>query len=105
MVYSVLRTPGGIEVLAEEDGWAVDDGYRLALVGAQDATLGRCLTGYGNDSCIFDPFRGWCGWVSCRSGHADGHCRGAIGEDRQLVVDGRWCSAEIERVLSEPADV
>jgi hypothetical protein len=27
MVYRVLRTPGGIEVLAEEDGWAVDDGY------------------------------------------------------------------------------
>ena len=40
MVYSVLRTPGGIEVLAEEDGWAVDDGYRLALVGAHDADVG-----------------------------------------------------------------
>jgi hypothetical protein len=40
MVYSVLRTPGGIEVLAEEDGWAVEDGYRLALVGAHDANVG-----------------------------------------------------------------
>ncbi len=40
MVYSVLRTPGGIEVLAEEDGWAVEEGYRLALVGAHDADVG-----------------------------------------------------------------
>jgi hypothetical protein len=40
MVYSALRTPGGIEVLAEGDGWAVDDGYRLALVGDQDAEVG-----------------------------------------------------------------
>jgi hypothetical protein len=40
MVYSVLRTPGGIEVMAEENGWAVDDGYRLALVGAHDADVG-----------------------------------------------------------------
>src|SRR5919204_6500179 len=39
MVYSVLRTPGGIEVLAEEDGWAVDEGYRLALVGAHAADV------------------------------------------------------------------
>jgi hypothetical protein len=27
MVYSEPRTPRGIEVLAEEDGWAVEDGY------------------------------------------------------------------------------
>jgi hypothetical protein len=27
MIYRALRTPGGIEALAEEDGWAVDDGY------------------------------------------------------------------------------
>lgn len=40
MVYSVMRTPGGIEVLAEEDGWAVDDGYRLALMGDHDADVG-----------------------------------------------------------------
>ena len=40
MVYSVLRTSGGIEVLAEEDGWAVEDGYRVALVGAHDADVG-----------------------------------------------------------------
>jgi hypothetical protein len=40
MVYSVLRTPGGIEMLAEEDGWAVDDGYRVALVGAHEADVG-----------------------------------------------------------------
>jgi hypothetical protein len=40
MVYSALRTPGGIEVLAEEDGWAVEDGYRIALVGAHDADVG-----------------------------------------------------------------
>ena len=39
MVYRVLRTPGGIEVLAEEDDWAVDDGYRVALVGAHDADV------------------------------------------------------------------
>jgi hypothetical protein len=39
MVYSVLRPPGGIEVLAEEDGWAVNEGYRLALVGAHDAKV------------------------------------------------------------------
>jgi hypothetical protein len=32
MVYSVLRTPGGIEVLAEEDGWAP--------IGAHDADVG-----------------------------------------------------------------
>jgi hypothetical protein len=32
-----MRTPGGIEVLAEEDGWALEDGYRLAVVGAHDA--------------------------------------------------------------------
>jgi hypothetical protein len=41
IVYSVLRTPGGIEVLAEEDGWAVDDGYRLALVGEGMTKWGR----------------------------------------------------------------
>jgi hypothetical protein len=39
MVYSVLRTPGGTEVIAEEDGWAVEDGYRIALVGAHDADV------------------------------------------------------------------
>jgi hypothetical protein len=39
IVYSLLRTPGGIEVLAEEDGWAVDDGYRVALLGAHDANV------------------------------------------------------------------
>jgi hypothetical protein len=39
MVYSVLRTPGGIEVLAEEDGWAVDEGYRLALLGTHEADV------------------------------------------------------------------
>jgi len=39
MVYSVLRTPGGIEVLAEEDGWAVNEGYRLALLGAHDSNV------------------------------------------------------------------
>jgi len=39
MVYRVLRTPGGIEVLAEEDDWAVSDGYRVALVGAHDADI------------------------------------------------------------------
>src|SRR6266542_438843 len=37
MVYRVLRTPGGIEVLAEEDDWAVDDGYRVVLLGSHDA--------------------------------------------------------------------
>src|SRR6266851_8173138 len=40
MVYRVLRTPGGIEVLAEENGWAVDDGYRLALLRPHDADVG-----------------------------------------------------------------
>src|SRR5438105_14668134 len=40
MVYRVLRTPGGIEVLAEEDGWAVDDGYLVALLGAHAAAIG-----------------------------------------------------------------
>jgi hypothetical protein len=39
MVYRILRTPGGIEVLAEEDGWAVEDGYRLALLGPHDADV------------------------------------------------------------------
>jgi len=40
MVYRALRTPGGIEVLAEEDDWAADDGYRLVLLGAHDADAG-----------------------------------------------------------------
>ena len=40
MVYRVLRTPGGIEVLAEEDDRAVDDGYCVELLGAQDADVG-----------------------------------------------------------------
>jgi hypothetical protein len=34
MTYRVLRTPGGIEVVAEEDDRAVDDGYRMVLLGA-----------------------------------------------------------------------
>jgi hypothetical protein len=40
MVYRVLRTPGGIEVLAEEDDWAVDDGCRVVLLGSHDADVG-----------------------------------------------------------------
>jgi len=40
MVYKVWRTPGGIEVLAEEDDWAVEDGYSLRLLGAQEADVG-----------------------------------------------------------------
>jgi hypothetical protein len=40
MVYRVLRTPGGIEVLAEEGDWAVDDRYRVVLLGAHDAAVG-----------------------------------------------------------------
>jgi hypothetical protein len=39
MVYRIMRAPGGIEVLAEEDDWAVDDGYRLALLGPHDADV------------------------------------------------------------------
>ena len=39
MVYRVLRTPGGIEVIAEEDDWAVEDGYRLAMLGPHDADV------------------------------------------------------------------
>src|SRR2546430_17582190 len=42
MVYSVLRTPGGIEVLAEEDGWAVDEGSRLALLARMTPMSARC---------------------------------------------------------------
>lgn len=34
-----MRAPGGIEVLAEEDDWAVDDGYRLAQLGPHDADV------------------------------------------------------------------
>jgi hypothetical protein len=40
MTYRVLRTPGGIEVFAEEDDWAVEDGYRVVLLGAHDADVG-----------------------------------------------------------------
>lgn len=39
MVYRVLRTPGGIEVIAEEDDWAVEDGYRFAMLGTHDADV------------------------------------------------------------------
>jgi hypothetical protein len=39
MVYRILRTPGGIEVLAEEDGWAIEDGYRLARLGTHEADV------------------------------------------------------------------
>ena len=39
MVYRVLHTPGGIEVIAEEDDWAVEDGYRFAMLGPHDADV------------------------------------------------------------------
>ena len=95
MVYSVLRTPGGIEVLAEEDGWAVDEGYRLALLGTHDADV----------PSMFDQLRGRLRDAISqqyldRSAHREGWIMGGMdvegrlvwrdgGPGYDVVVDGR----------------
>ncbi len=108
MVYRVLRTPGGIEVLAEEDGWAVEDGYRLALLGPHDADVGS----------MFDQLRRRLRDAISRqylerSGHRGGWImRGTEVEGRlvwrddgrgyDVVVDGRRLSWEEFGAVLEP---
>jgi hypothetical protein len=55
MVHRVMRAPGGIEVLAEEDDWAVDDGYRLALLGPHDADSGPAAGASGSPPNAWSP--------------------------------------------------
>ena len=108
VVYSVLRTPGGIEVLAEEDGWAVEEGYRVALVGAQDADV----------VAMFDQLRNMVrrevrrqhlkrsthrdGWIM-RGKHVEGRLVWRDGQPGyDVVVDGRRLSWEEFGAALEP---
>jgi hypothetical protein len=100
MAYRVLRTPGGIEVLAEEDDWAVDDGYRLALLGPHDADVGAMWeqlrgmvqSAIGRQYLERSPHRD--GWVM-RDKEVEG--RLVWRDDRpgyDVVVDGRQLTWE-----------
>ncbi|MBV9544068.1 MAG: hypothetical protein JOY61_06795 [Chloroflexi bacterium] len=98
MVYSFLRTPGGIEVLAEEDGWAVEDGYRLALVGTHNADIGsmfeqlRRTVRTAIHHQYLERSRHRDGWIM-RGKHIEG--RLVWRDDRpgyDVVVDGRRLS-------------
>jgi hypothetical protein len=108
MVYSVLRTAGGIEVVAEEDGWAVEDGYRLALVGEHDADVASMFAqlrrmvrkAIGRQYLERSTHRD--GWVMRGMEVAGRLVWRDHGPGYDIVVDGRWLSWEEFGAVLEP---
>jgi glycine/D-amino acid oxidase-like deaminating enzyme len=95
-VYRLLRTPGGIAVLAEEDGCAVVDGSRVALVGAHDADVGTMFAQL-REMVRFAIHREYLKQATHREGWIMHHARHALAKRIPEMADspmrGGWAGA------------